>query len=349
LEGRLVITTVGISEDNQTAKKNLEKAIELYNQSLEDRGIEVIGAMYYILEDVREDTRKTRIRATLSKFPDLLELSKDELEKRLLSWLQLSLDAKSGNRNKYDHCAIKRTKGTCEWLLKIQEFKEWRDNDESASRVLWMHGQSGSGKSFATAYALRLIYELKTKSESFSKYQTIFFFCSNLGSTKQTSIEILKSLLFQLWTTTNDLPAYSQTWDRVMEPMFDDEALLEALETVIQWLFAASKRQTRIFIDAVDECDEDGRLIDAILKLLDKTKPACKAFLSSRIDRGSSAAKLGQSSIPQIRLDGFVNGRDIENHIYIKLEEARKSDQFLGDRDLLKKIADKLQTRADGM
>lgn len=46
------------------------------------------------------------------------------------------------------HHAIRmpRVEGTGEWLLDREEYRQWRD-DEDSPKVLWCHGIQGSGKS----------------------------------------------------------------------------------------------------------------------------------------------------------------------------------------------------------
>ncbi|KAH8897615.1 hypothetical protein GQ53DRAFT_777961 [Thozetella sp. PMI_491] len=75
------------------------------------------------------------------------------------------------------------------WLIRDKGFIGWRDMSNQASRLLWLHGIPGAGKTFLTAAAIE---------EAKCHHRTLFGFASHLYKDSMTARSILLSLIFQL-------------------------------------------------------------------------------------------------------------------------------------------------------
>ncbi|EFR03973.1 sex-determining protein fem-1 [Nannizzia gypsea CBS 118893] len=151
-------------------------------------------------------------------------------------------------------------KGTCEWLLRHDEYKAWATRDRS---LLWIQGKPGSGKSTLLHYALKNVNTTAAKKDN-----TIFlsfFFHSRGGELQKSLLGFFQSLLHQLLQHLPEAPADLQTdfdekcknygepgqqwkWHLTELRGYFRSSLKEALKSRSIWLF----------VDALDECGKDG-------------------------------------------------------------------------------------------
>ncbi|KAI5839405.1 hypothetical protein DFP73DRAFT_211586 [Morchella snyderi] len=93
----------------------------------------------------------------------------------------------------YDESKRKISPGTCEWILSNKEFTNWLCPPEgiNTSRLLWIHGRPGMGKTFISAKVVEYL------QQHFS-CPTAFFFCTHSNSKKNQTLSIIKSWIIQL-------------------------------------------------------------------------------------------------------------------------------------------------------
>lgn len=82
------------------------------------------------------------------------------------------------------------TPGTCEWILKETEFLEWRDDPDPASRLLWLYGVAGSGKSVMASFIINHLI-----NEVGKRCQFVFLRFGDLN--KKSVGKMLRSLALQ--------------------------------------------------------------------------------------------------------------------------------------------------------
>lgn len=82
------------------------------------------------------------------------------------------------------------TPGTCEWFLKETAFLEWRDDPDPASRLLWLYGVAGSGKSVMASFIINHLINQVSK-----RCQFVFLRFGDLN--KKSVGKMLRSLALQ--------------------------------------------------------------------------------------------------------------------------------------------------------
>lgn len=153
---------------------------------------------------------------------------------------------------------------TCSWLFAHLEYEEWF-NSRSRHRshgLLWLKGKPGAGKSTLMKEAFgRSIAMQATSSYSTAAH----FFCAKGVELEHTSIGLFRSLLCQLLPGDRpSLQRFHQYCNKAKLPFkshgqtamtiaWEEAELRQLLKSV---LLNQAKR-TIIFIDALDECDED--------------------------------------------------------------------------------------------
>ena len=77
---------------------------------------------------------------TLADWIKLTE-HQDKTESEIYKWL----DARWTN-DMYDDFVQKRLYGTCSWILKRDEFRDWKQRIPGHAKILWVCGPPGYGK-----------------------------------------------------------------------------------------------------------------------------------------------------------------------------------------------------------
>ncbi|KAF7940154.1 uncharacterized protein EAE98_000281 [Botrytis deweyae] len=84
-----------------------------------------------------------------------------------------------------------RHEGTCEWVLKLEDFEAWATPQIPQGKLLWLHGPPGFGKTFMSA---RIIEHLVERDQG----PVAYFFCVAENQQTRDPYYILKSWLSQL-------------------------------------------------------------------------------------------------------------------------------------------------------
>ncbi|KAM0701654.1 hypothetical protein Q7P35_010563 [Cladosporium inversicolor] len=143
---------------------------------------------------------------------------------------------------------------TCRWLFQKLEYIRWRDPEymESHHGFLWIKGKAGSGKSTLMKYAFEHALESLQDDKVFS-----FFFHAR-GHHLEKSVEgMYRSLLLQLLRSfpqlRDKLPKHSPI--SAQQHGWPISRLRNHFGKMINSL--PRDRSVTIYIDALDECDED--------------------------------------------------------------------------------------------
>ncbi|KAL3474800.1 hypothetical protein BJX99DRAFT_230996 [Aspergillus californicus] len=144
---------------------------------------------------------------------------------------------------------------TCQWLLTCPEYKSWLDPDDFDQHhgFFWMKGKPGAGKSTIMKFAF-IQSARKIKNAT-----VISFFFNARGEILEKSVTgMYRSLLFQMLDKLPDLRNVFDTRPTVSPragPVeWDIETLKHLLHNAIERL---RDRQLILYIDALDECDEE--------------------------------------------------------------------------------------------
>ncbi|KPI39824.1 uncharacterized protein AB675_3383 [Cyphellophora attinorum] len=200
-----------------------------------------------------------------------------------------------------------------EWLLGSREFEAW--NAGSGLQVLWIVGTAGTGKS---TLSCRVIEELRSFSAKANDTSFAYVYCSRIaaGGAKDTET-VLGSLIRQL--------AEIEGKNEIVEPLDSfyrkhnherskgaelsrreqDELVGETFDLGIE---------TRIIIDALDECRDWNVLLSALAKAVKHHKGNMKIFLTSREEVKvqeyfpTSTTKVLAAELTQFDMEVFVRG-----------------------------------------
>ncbi|KAK1074316.1 hypothetical protein LTR74_001240 [Friedmanniomyces endolithicus] len=145
---------------------------------------------------------------------------------------------------------------TCEWILTHPDYVAWNDRETLSLHqgMLWIVGKPGAGKSTLMKFAHS--HAVKSKAEE----ETVlsFFFNARGNDLEKTTLGMYRSLLFQLLKGVPGLQTVLDAVDANTTTGTDSSQWM--LKTLQNLLSNATRRlgqrQLRLFIDALDECDE---------------------------------------------------------------------------------------------
>ncbi|KAJ5778402.1 Pfs NACHT and ankyrin domain protein [Penicillium odoratum] len=145
--------------------------------------------------------------------------------------------------------------GTCEWLLSHPDYQAWLHPTPSMqnSRVLWISGKPGAGRSTIMKFAYR---NMKRGTESQHAVTASFFFNKEGGYLERSIMGMYRSLLLKLLEGCPDIQLIMDD-STMLSLSYDGCPSLHVLKHLFcQAVFALGQRSFSCFIDALDECDE---------------------------------------------------------------------------------------------
>ena len=143
--------------------------------------------------------------------------------------------------------------GSCSWVLQDEALVSWWDSNNS--RLLWIHGNPGKGK---TMMVISLISELSERLKDQPESNVLaYFFCQNTDSDLNTAVSVLRGLVYHLVDQEKYLIRHvREHYDKAGRRMFEDQNALYALQKVLKnILMDESLGNVYFLIDALDECD----------------------------------------------------------------------------------------------
>jgi hypothetical protein len=222
-------------------------------------------------------------------------------------------------------------KGTCKWILSTHQFEEWIQ-DPGASRTLWISAPPGMGKTYLSIFLSRRLQRLCGVQENSI---SIFFFCDNRVDTRNTSIGILRGLIYQLTHWRKELIKFPlQKW-RAQAGVFSQnnsfQPLWELFEDMID-----SLPDTTVYctLDALDECEAESMVL--LLNKLQRrveTKSKFKFIAVSRRHPEYIAEALFSSIT--VEIDNSAHARDtrddIKRYISQRVHHLAQIKRFLNE------------------
>ncbi|EEU34916.1 uncharacterized protein NECHADRAFT_39728 [Fusarium vanettenii 77-13-4] len=176
--------------------------------------------------------------------------------------------------------------GTGKWLFRDPSFEDWVDHSKETTRILWLKGIPGAGKTLLASSVIRHTQPLS---------QTLFAFLT-YKDTSTTALSIFHSLVFQL--ASDSLALQTKLHQSSHKNLRNSlEEAVDLLQSLIE-----CAGEVYVVIDGIDEVDlaERSRLLKEFLKLGDACKK-CRILLSSRSEDDISTALRGK--VVDIKVD----------------------------------------------
>ncbi|KAM5521743.1 PFS domain-containing protein [Fusarium oxysporum f. sp. phaseoli] len=156
-----------------------------------------------------------------------------------------SLDREDILDTKGDIC-----KGTCEWILSTDKFQAW---DQNPPHLLWISAPPGMGKTYMSVY---LSKQFESLSNALYGVTTIFFFCDNNVQTRNTAVNILRSLMYQLISHQRSLiNTIIPQWRQLSLQLFQESSFGTLWKLFEDIIAQSCFRTIYCVIDALDECE----------------------------------------------------------------------------------------------
>jgi hypothetical protein len=183
---------------------------------------------------------------------------------------------------RYDKKRIEDTKGgllegSYRWIFENSDFQRWRSTQQS--RLLWIKGDPGKGKTMLLCGIINELKESIAKSELLS-----YFFCQATDSRINNATAVLRGLIYLLIDQQPSLVSHVQTkYDQAGKMLFEDANAWFALSDIFTNLLQdPTLNATYLIIDALDECVEDlPKLLDFIVRM-SSVSPRIRWIVSSR-------------------------------------------------------------------
>jgi ankyrin repeat domain-containing protein 50 len=242
----------------------------------------------------------------------------------------------------------KPTGGTCQWVIEHPSFQNWFACGNG--NVLWINGGSGCGKTTAMAF---LTKHLRSSENS----RVIHQFCGrSFKATREDPVEIVRSLIFQLWSQTKRELDSEVFWCKVDQELDgitpDAQFWKRVFVNTITHLSALGSKITNILVlDAVDECQDGERLLNWLLDISRGTKIHLMLVVSSR--RPNVAIEHLLQDTNNIIIDQsnvILNQSDIFQSAHDQLWEGVVFGRLDGfSKEFIQEIAMRISREAQGM
>ena len=224
----------------------------------------------------------------------------------------------------------KAAESLCDWVLQNHQYQAWKAHPEP--RGLWIYGDPGSGK---TVFTNKLIDTIQ-HDEPYS--YILFFFFDRRSSFQRTAVDLIRSLLHQLFEKE---PFYVKAAARHFQTK-GPKALkeLDVLWSIFEDCFKESLMRISLkvtcVVDGLDECDARGR--DFVLRMIKnlQSSQVAPSVLKFVLTSWPNLA-LQHSSLHQIHLNSDNNK--------IALYIERRLRQMLWIQNLSHEQNDALQQR----
>ncbi|KAL8685175.1 MAG: hypothetical protein Q9224_005930, partial [Gallowayella concinna] len=221
------------------------------------------------------------------------------------------------------------------------EFRHWLTNHEqgSFSRILWIHGPPGVGKSVLCGTVIEYLQDRQAKSEG-EEPTVAYFYCDSSFTTKRTPFDICKTLILQLQSQCQEpLPALQTAYRNAAlhsrSHISDADDVFSLFRRV-----TAQLKSSYIVVDGLDECTD---IPNVIRWLLDATSSICSLRLIM-ISRDTLEIRKALTESPSLDLTADSMKPDI--NIYL----SRAVLSLPCDTQQMKEhVLDVVSRKADGM
>ena len=243
-------------------------------------------------------------------------------------------------------CRARKSAKTGRWFLDGAAFQEFR---EIPCSVLWLHGDSGCGKSVLCSAIIDELRALRLEQPS---VRLAYWYFSVNNANRRSLQNLVRALLTQLCPTREAAPALISLWNTNRKGR-EAAQISDSIRTLVQMLIETSMFEDRpkffIVIDALDESNEAERLeivdmLRGVLMLdIDMNLLVTSRSNTIEVEQGlQGIVKLFNVVIERQHADG-----DILTHITERLQDDEDLNKW--PLHLRKDIEQALVTDAAGM
>ncbi|RKK84141.1 Vegetative incompatibility protein HET-E-1 [Fusarium oxysporum] len=230
-----------------------------------------------------------------------------------------------------DRMRIQREKGglledSYSWILDHADFRRWRDDEQS--RLLWIKGDPGKGKTMLLCGIIQELEKLPADTRRLS-----YFFCQATDVRLSNATSVLRGLLYLLLDQEPSLMSHvRKKFAHAGKQLFEDVNQWDALSKIlINILQDSSRPNTFLVIDALDECEMNR---DQLLELLVQISSSYSAKLIVSSRNWPCIEKALRASTQKLRICLELNHESISSAVsrYIdhKVDELTQSNNYDG-------------------
>lgn len=265
-------------------------------------------------DDLAESINQTEIRRQQK-----LEAARQKEERKAqMSFLRLMHNSNyEAHKDRYPPAVP----GTCQWLIRHEKYRNWRQNQ--ASDLLWLSADAGCGKSVLTSY---LIDHLKSSENKIQVPEIVcYFFFKEDNSEQNDATHAISAILHQLYTAQPWLlrHATSQFLDQGKDILRSFNSLWKLLDSSTT---DPSSRDVILVFDGLDECEPATRqnLLQSLARFYSAREgssltspPFVKTIIASR---PGNDIKHAFDILPTIRLRGEDEPEAISQDVELVIE-----------------------------
>lgn len=232
------------------------------------------------------------------------------------------------------------------WILGTPEyaaFTGWEGVDESASPLLWIKGNHGTGK---TMLLIGIIRELSKQSAALAPSVSYFFCQDTDGKGLSGATSVLRSLIWMFLIQQPCLISHLQNEYKCSgAALFSDGNEFFALERVFKkMLNDPYLSPVYMIVDALDECDQANPGLDELVQLISTSfeiSKKVKWLVSSRLGIGPGKIKHAR----EVKLNDRHLKAPVDAYIKLKLANLKGSEGYTDD--ILDGISKEVNQRAE--
>ncbi|KAL8833153.1 MAG: hypothetical protein Q9170_004455 [Blastenia crenularia] len=221
----------------------------------------------------------------------------------------------------YEYFRSRWMPGSCEWIFSRSKFLSWWKDTSNLSRILWVHGVPGCGKSILSSF---IIEQLRGKGHSCQ-----YFFFRFGDSAKRAVNSLLRSLAYQIAIQVPELRVQ-------LQKLADDTVKLEKAEGRIIWqkvftsrLFNLQLRKPLFWIiDALDECEAPRLLLDLCSSISSSVSSLRIMFVGRKTETLLAAFQRIEASVPVDFLAADDTKEDLELYVAREVYFMRGETEF---------------------
>ncbi|KAI9769750.1 MAG: hypothetical protein M1839_003596 [Geoglossum umbratile] len=250
---------------------------------------------------------------------------------------------------RHDKNRIEETKGgllkdSYHWILENSDFQRWQDDPQS--RLLWIKGDPGKGK---TMLLCGIINELK---KSVAKTDLLsYFFCQATDSHINNPTAVLRGLVYLLVDQQPSLISHiRKKHNHAGKALFEDANAWAALSEIFKNILQdASLKTTYLVIDALDECITDlPKLLDFIV-YTSSSSARVKWLLSSRNELLIEQKLRFADEQTRLGLELKENAEQVSRAVSAYIDDKlSRLESVQDDDDLTIRVRDVLRRKANG-